>query len=79
MKENMIRECVHKGDLCIEHIPGKLNLSDLMTKEHKDMTLFLSMQDWDITYDVTYVMTRRSFFASSKTGEGEKSIEDNIL
>eukprot|EP00957_Ditylum_brightwellii_P182658 13913403-Ditylum_brightwellii.AAC.1 len=45
MKENLICECVHHGDLRVEHIQGKLNLSDLMTKEHKDVSLFLAMRD----------------------------------
>jgi hypothetical protein len=45
IRENAIRESVQNGFVCIKHIAGKVNMSDLFTKEDKDDTHFISICD----------------------------------
>eukprot|EP00957_Ditylum_brightwellii_P049009 3718661-Ditylum_brightwellii.AAC.1 len=45
MKEDCIQEYIHEGSLCVCHIPGKQNISNLHTKEQKDISLFLVTRD----------------------------------
>jgi hypothetical protein len=45
MKENCVRENIASGFIMICHIDGKTNLVDLFTKEMKDTTHFVMLQD----------------------------------
>jgi len=45
MRENQVRENVENGFIRVEHIDGKLNLADLFTKEHKDVSHFCLLRD----------------------------------
>jgi hypothetical protein len=45
IRENAIRESVQNGFVCIKHIAGKINMSDLFTKEDKDDTHFIDICD----------------------------------
>ena len=45
MRENAVREEVQKKLVKILHIPGKYNISDMFTKEDKDVKHFTSIRD----------------------------------
>jgi hypothetical protein len=45
IRENAVREDVQAGNVKIVHIGGDMNLSDLFTKEDKDVKHFLSIRD----------------------------------
>eukprot|EP00957_Ditylum_brightwellii_P115070 8776412-Ditylum_brightwellii.AAC.1 len=45
MQENVICEVMQMGFASIEHVNGKINLSDIFTKEDKDTAHFLTLQD----------------------------------
>ena len=45
LRENLIRENIHNDIVTVSHIPGKLNLSDIFTKEFRDSTRFLTIRD----------------------------------
>jgi hypothetical protein len=45
IRENSVREAYHDKFINIHHIPGKLNLSDMFTKEEKDVQHFLTIRD----------------------------------
>ena len=59
IRENAIRESVHKGDIVVEHIKGDLNMSDMFTKEDKHVAHFLSIRDT--------ILERFSFINTHKT------------
>ena len=46
IRENAVRESCESGFIVVEHISGKLNLSDLFTKEDKDVQHFISLRDY---------------------------------
>ena len=45
IRENAVRESVQNGFATIKHIEGKINLSDMFTKEDKDVSHFLTLQN----------------------------------
>ena len=45
IRENSIRESIHKSFISVKHIPGKLNLSDMFTKEDKHPQHFIAIRD----------------------------------
>jgi hypothetical protein len=45
IRENAVRESCVNGFIEVKHIPGKLNLSDMFTKEDKDVPHFLMIRD----------------------------------
>ena len=45
LRENLIRENIQCKNISVIHIPGKLNLADLFTKEFRDVNLFLSLRN----------------------------------
>jgi hypothetical protein len=45
IQENSVREAYHDKFIDIHHIPGKLNLSDMFTKEEKNVQHFLTIRD----------------------------------
>jgi hypothetical protein len=45
MKENHVHENVERQFVTIQHIGGKVNLADLFTKEMKDTSHFVELQD----------------------------------
>ena len=45
LRENLIRENILNNNISISHIPGKMNLADLFTKEFRDVNLFLSLRN----------------------------------
>ena len=49
IRENAVRESVQSNFIKVEHIPGKLNLSDMFTKEDKDTLHFLTIRDVVLT------------------------------
>ena len=49
IRENAVRESVISGFLTVKHIKGKVNLSDLFTKEDRDAGHFITIRDFIIT------------------------------
>ena len=49
IRENAVRESVLNGFIEVKHIQGKVNLSDLFTKEDKDTGHFITIRDFIIT------------------------------
>jgi hypothetical protein len=45
MRENAVRESVQNGFIEIKHCEGKCNLSDMFTKEDKDILHFNTIRD----------------------------------
>jgi hypothetical protein len=45
IRENAVRESVQKGFIEVKHIAGRLNLSDMFTKEDKDSAHFITIRD----------------------------------
>ena len=45
LKENRVRESQASGLTCVKHIPGKVNPSDIFTKEMKDAAHFRECRD----------------------------------
>jgi hypothetical protein len=45
MRENAVRESVQRKEVKISHIAGKLNISDMFTKEDKDVAHFTTIRD----------------------------------
>ena len=45
IRENAVRESIINRDVDVTHIAGKLNLSDMFTKEDKDVHHFLELRD----------------------------------
>ena len=45
IRENAVRESVQNGFTTVKHIAGKCNLSDMFTKEDKDIPHFLEIRD----------------------------------
>ena len=45
IRENAVRESVQSGFATVQHIAGKCNLSDMFTKEDKDISHFLTIRD----------------------------------
>ena len=45
LRENLVRENVLKNNISIKHIPGKNNISDILTKEFKDTTHYMTARD----------------------------------
>jgi len=45
ISENIVREACLAKDLVVRHISGKVNISDLHTKEHKSDVVFREMRD----------------------------------
>ena len=45
LRENMVRERHHAGDVMVVHIPGIINPSDIFTKEMKDATHYRRLCD----------------------------------
>ena len=58
--ENAIRERVLNGTLTIHHIPGKLNCSDIFTKELKDTTHFCLLRDSFMLDQTTFLLGTQS-------------------
>ena len=46
IRENAVRESVQNGFAKVEHIAGNINLSDIFTKEDKDISHFLQIRDF---------------------------------
>ena len=46
LRENLVRENVTNKTITVTHIPGKLNLSDIFTKEFRDNSQFLKLRDF---------------------------------
>jgi hypothetical protein len=45
IRENAIRESIQNNTISVQHIAGSINLSDLFTKEDRDITHFISLRD----------------------------------
>ena len=45
LRENLVRENVISKTIQVSHIPGKANLSDIFTKEFRDVNQFLFLRD----------------------------------
>ena len=45
LQENLVRENIQNNNISVSHIPGKMNLADLFTKEFRDVNLFLSLRN----------------------------------
>ena len=45
LRENAVREAVQNGQISILHVPGKLIPSDILTKEDKDTSHYITLRD----------------------------------
>ena len=45
LRENAVREAVQRGQISVLHVPGKLNPSDILTKEDKDTLHYITLRD----------------------------------
>ena len=45
LRENLVRENIGNKNIDVMHIPGKLNLSDIFTKEFRDVSQFLFLRN----------------------------------
>jgi deoxyuridine 5'-triphosphate nucleotidohydrolase len=54
IRENAIRESVQNNFILVKHIQGKLNLSDMFTKEDKDVGHFLTIRNLVMTDKHSY-------------------------
>ena len=45
LQENLVQENIHNKNIVVTHIPGKINLSDILTKEFRDTSHFLTLRD----------------------------------
>ena len=76
MRENAVREEVQDQNIQVQHIPGKLNISDMFTKEDKDSKHFIEIRDYVLTptpsADSTPIITQLPI--ASKGGDVEGSI-----
>ena len=45
MRENFVRENVLSKTISVTHIPRKVNISDILTKEFKDVSHYLTARD----------------------------------
>eukprot|EP00957_Ditylum_brightwellii_P012744 963059-Ditylum_brightwellii.AAC.1 len=45
MKESYVCEHHRDGNVTVSHVPGKVNLSDIFTKEHKDANSLFALHD----------------------------------
>ena len=72
IRENGVREMVQAGILGIEHIKGKLNLTNLFTKEDRDVEHFLSIRDVLLQPKSTFMQNRSP--VNSNYGLGCKDI-----
>ena len=45
LRENLVRENILNHNVKVSHIPGKANLSDIFTKEFRDVSQFLFLRD----------------------------------
>ena len=50
LRENFVRENVISKTISIDHIPGANNLSDIFTKEFRDVSRFLALRDSFMIY-----------------------------
>jgi len=67
LRENAIRESVHDGDLTIHHISGKLNCSDIFTKEIKDVSHFCLLRDSFMIAQSTFALLKSSLQETTHT------------
>ena len=52
IRENSFREAVQKHFIKVQHIEGKLNLSDMFTKEEKHADHFITIRDFVLTDEI---------------------------
>lgn len=52
MRENAVRESVLNDFITVKHIEGKLNLSDMFTKEERDVEHFIRIRDFVLSDSV---------------------------
>ena len=45
LRENLVRKNIHNNIINVSQIPGKINLSDIFTKEFHDTSHFLTLRD----------------------------------
>eukprot|EP00957_Ditylum_brightwellii_P080060 6089007-Ditylum_brightwellii.AAC.1 len=45
IRENAIREAITDNIVNVHHTAGEVNLADIFTKEHKNMSHFIAIQD----------------------------------
>ena len=57
LRENAVREAVQNGTITVHHVPGKSNPSDILTKEDKDSTHYISMRDCVVSAPIDYPLT----------------------
>ena len=59
IRENAVRELTQQGIIELKHIAGKLNVSDMFTKEEKSASHFISTRDYVLT-DITHNIPKTS-------------------
>ena len=43
MRNDAVREAVKTNSACVKHVSGKVNLSDILTKEDKDKVNYITL------------------------------------
>ena len=66
IRENSIRESIQNDFIYVQHVPGKLNLSDMFTKEEKSPQHFITIRD--IVMTDKHQLTRDAPFLGSRPG-----------
>ena len=54
LRENLVRENIHNKITSVTHISGKINLSDIFTKEFCDTSYFLHLRDSFMIYSKVF-------------------------
>ncbi len=58
--ENLVSENVLSNNITVSHIPGKSNLSDIFTKEFRDVSHFLSLRNLSLVLSTEFSTGRLS-------------------
>ena len=72
LRENQIRERHQAGDVCVAHIPGIINPSDIFTKEIKDTAHFRRLRD-------SMMVSKTAFLKYHHTVPSEVIASERIL
>ena len=54
IRENAVRESIQSNLISLTHIPGNINLSDILTKEDKDSNHFITLRNLLVKEVPTY-------------------------
>ena len=82
MRENAIRESVKNDFITVKHIEGKLNLSDMFTKEDRDTEHFIRTRDFILVDSVDEYDTleeKQEEFENKHKNNKAQTVEDTPM